>query len=283
MKRSRPEPPTGAEVLQAGGRGQTGNLLYFFPSEQPPLVLKVYCFRRSRWREFWKDVSERVFEGKRGATAATRCATERLILALWAREGFDVIRLVARPLPSGMEKPALWLEYCAAPVLAKVLTDPSRPPGEKLVWVELLGQALSRRHRRALELNDPRLVHEHGQIKHFFAQDKRLIAFDLEHGYRSGYPVVRAIGRELTGIADSLVRADGGGGEEFLRALMRGYANPPLVRAAAREATQRGGLAGIIRRLLGHLRGGKTDKTQVMARLVRLLEPEAGSPASARG
>jgi len=47
-------------VLQAGGRGQTGNLLYFFPSEQPPLVLKVYCFRRSRWREFWKDVSERV-------------------------------------------------------------------------------------------------------------------------------------------------------------------------------------------------------------------------------
>jgi hypothetical protein len=268
-------PPAGAEVLQAGGRGGTGNVLYFFPREQPPLVLKVYRPRRSRWNEFWKDISERVFEGKRGATAAIRCATERLILDLWAREGFDVIRRVERPLPGGGRMPALWLAYCQAPVLSELLANPDGPLEGKLRWVELLGQSLSRRHSRAAELHEPLLVHEHGQIKHFFAQGTRLVAFDMEHGYRPGYPVVRAVARELAGIACSLARADDRAGDQYLRVFAASYENRSLAKEAVREAIRGGGLAGIIRRRHDRQRGSRDDKTQVMERMAGLLELEA--------
>ena len=42
------------------------------------VFLKVYRARRSRLREALKDFSERVLEGKRGARATIRCATERI-------------------------------------------------------------------------------------------------------------------------------------------------------------------------------------------------------------
>jgi hypothetical protein len=271
-----PTPPAGAEVLQAGGRGGTGNVLYFFPREQPPLVLKVYRPRRSRWREFWKDISERALEGKRGATAAVRCATERLNLDLWAREGFDAIRRVERPLPAGVRMPALWLAYCEAPVLSKVLADPGGPLEGKLRWVELLGQSLSRRHSRAVELDEPLLAHEHGQIKHFFAQGTRLVAFDMEHGYKPGYPVVRAIARELAGIACSLARADYSAGDQFLRVFAASYTNRALAKEAVREATRGGGLAGRIRRRHDRKDGSGDHKTGTMERLEAWLHTGAG-------
>jgi len=279
MKLPNPTPPAGAEVLQAGGRGGTGNVLYYFSREQPPLVLKVYRFRRSRWGEFWKDISERVFEGKRGATAATRCATERLILDLWAREGFDVIRPVERPLPDGVEMPALWLTWCGAPVLSEVLADPGRPQAERLAWVERLGQSLSRRHSRAVELDEPLLVHEHGQIKHFFAQGGRLVAFDMEHGYKPSYPLVRAVARELAGGACSLARTDDSAEDQYLRVFAASYTNQPLAKEAVREAIRGGGLAGVVRRQHGRQGGLRDNKTHVMERLARLLEVRTGCPA----
>jgi len=77
---------------------------------------------------------------------------------------------------------------------------------------------MSRRHTRAMELNEPLLVHEHGHIKHFFVQGDRLIAFDLEHGFKPGYPIIKAVARELSGIAYSLVRSDETVAEQFLGA-----------------------------------------------------------------
>jgi len=101
-----PPTPAGAEILQAGGRGGTGNVLFVFRSEQPPVVLKVYRTRRSRSNELLKNFSERNLEGKRGATAAIRQATEKLSIDLWSREGFDVVPRVEKPLPAGITLPA---------------------------------------------------------------------------------------------------------------------------------------------------------------------------------
>lgn len=276
MRCQPPNPPPGAEILQAGGRGGTGNILYFFPREQPPLVLKVYRPRRSRLREFLKDFSQRVLEGKRGATASLRCATEKHNLDLWTREGFDVIPRLERPLPSGVTMPALWIEYCDAPLLSELLADRNRPLAMRGALVEVLGRSLSRRHSRAVELNEPLLIHEHGHIKHFFIQGNRLVAFDLEHGFKPDYPVIQAVARELAGIACSLARADETVGERFLFSLATGYTNKTLVKQAVREATRGGGLVGKIRRWHERKRDSEYDKTRVMERLEELLGLDAG-------
>jgi hypothetical protein len=266
-----PTPPEGAEILQAGGRGGTGNVLYLFRHERPPVVLKVYRTRRSRLNEFLKDFSERRLEGKRGATAIMRCATEKLNIDLWTNHGFDVVRRVERALPTRVTPPALWLEYCAGPVLWDVLADARRLTPMKLTLVESLGLSLSRRHTRAMELKEPLLVHEHGQIKHFFVQGDRLVAFDLEHGFEPGYPVVKAAAREVSGIASSLARADETMAEQFLRAFNAGYANKPLLKQVVVEATRGGGLIGKLRRWNESKRVSVPAKTRVMERLGELL------------
>lgn len=274
---SRLTPSAPVETLQAGGRGGTGNVLYCFRSDHPPVVLKVYRPRRSRIREFLKDVSERLLEGKRGATAARRCATERLSIDLWAGGGFDVVQRLERPQPSGLTFPALWLAHYSAPRLSDVLTDRRHPMAAKLSLVELLGASLSRRHTRAVELREPLLVHEHGNIKHFFVEGERLVAFDLEHGYRSGYPVIKAVAREIAGIACSLVRADAAAADQFLRALVAGYTNKPLLEQAVRETVHGGGLIGAIRRWRERRRPGNFTKTRVADRFAALLEGHAGN------
>ena len=267
-----PTPPEGAEILQAGGRGGTGNVLYLFRHTKPPLVLKVYRTRRSRLNEFLKNFSERNLEGKLGATAAIRHATEKRSIDLWSREGFDVVQRLERPLPAGLSLPALWLVYCPESVLWEVLRDRHLAVAMKLPLVGELGRSLSRRHTRAVELNEPLLVHEHGQVKHFFVQGDRLIAFDMEHGFKPGYPVVRAVARELSGIVYSLVRTDEAVAGQFLRALAAGYANKTLLRQAVNEVTRGGGLVGSIRRWQERKRVSGHNKTRLMEQLGECLE-----------
>ncbi|MCU0783874.1 MAG: hypothetical protein MUF81_07460 [Verrucomicrobia bacterium] len=271
MRRQPPPTPPGAEVLQAGGRGGTGNFLYLFRNETPPVVLKVYRYRRSRLREFLKNFSERALEGKRGATAAIRCATEKLSLDLWAREGFDVIQRIERPLPAGVTSPALWLTYYEATNLGEVLADPGHGLEAKLRLCEALGASLSRRHTRAVELQEPLLIHEHGNVKHFLVTENRLIAFDLEHGFKPGFPLVEAITRELAGVAQSLARADLTAADRFLSAFVAGYTNKNLLKQAIQQSSCGGGLAGKIRRWRERRRDSKHGKTRVMERLGKLL------------
>jgi hypothetical protein len=270
-----PPTPEGAEILQAGGRGGTGNVLYLFRNLQPPLVLKVYLTRRSRLKEFLKNFSERMLEGKRGATAAIRCATEQLNTDLWTREGFDVVQRSERSLPTGFTPPALWLAYCPGPILSEVLADRQRSMEGKLKLVRALGVSVSRRHTRALELNEPLLAHEHGHIKHFFVQGERLIAFDLEHGFKPGYPVLKAVAREISGIACSLVRSDQAAADQLLRAFAAGYANRPVLEQAIAQMTRGGGLIGKLRRWNERKREATLTKTRALERLGELLKPEA--------
>jgi hypothetical protein len=253
--------------MQAGGRDGSGNVLYLFRHETPPLVLKVYRWRRSPLREFFKNISERLFEGKRGATAAIRCATEKLNLNLWTREGFDVIRRVERPIPPGIPATALWLVYCEATNLRDLLADRVCAAEAKLTLCKQLGDSLSRRHTRAAELQEPLLVHEHGNVKHFLVAGERLIAFDLEHGFKPGFSIIEAVAREIAGVAQSIAQADTTIADRALSTFVTGYTNKNLLGQAIRQATCRGGIAGKIRRWRDGRRDLYEGKTNVMKRL----------------
>jgi len=267
--------PEGAEVLEASGRGGTGNVLFLFRAFDPPRVLKLYRVRRGRGRELLRGFSHRFIEGKRGAGAAARCQTERLLIDLWTREGFAVVKRIEAPLPPGANGPANWLEYVNAPSLQKLLADAGIDTGTRVAWAFRLGNDLCARHQRALQIGEPLLAHEHGSIAHFFAAGERLIAFDLEHGYRASFPVMEAIVRELEGIVRSLIRVEVPEAEDYVDALVRGYANHDLLRRAVRYGLKEGSLGRRVRRCRDSFRRRAAGKTHAL----HVLRSRLSNPA----
>jgi hypothetical protein len=213
--------PPGADVLDASGRGGTGNVIVAYRHADPPRVLKIYRTRRSRLREALGDFAHRFLEGKRGATATARCATERLLIDAWTRAGFEVVRRLDLPPPPGLEHPSNWLALATGPTLRDVLQDAGVPVSRKQDLLRRLGRECARRHQVALETGNRRLLHERGHVAHVFVEGDRLVVFDLENAYRDDYPVARAAARELTGFARSLASLRDAVPAQ--RALMQGY------------------------------------------------------------
>ena len=267
--------PEGAEILEASGKGGTGNVLYRVPDGGELFVLKVYRYRRSRTREVMRTLSHLLIEGKRGAGPKARCQTERESLELWAREGFRVVKPLNRALPSGLVHPATWLPYRPSPILSDVIRDNTVELTRKTKLIKTLGRDMSARHHRAGERNEPLLIHEHGNINHFFVEDDHLIAFDLENGFRKGYPILEAIAQEIAGVARSIVRADPAHADDLLKAWIDGCTHRDLLREATRHAVHGKGPARKIKRWHDRrTRPGKA-KTDVMERLLGLMGEQA--------
>jgi hypothetical protein len=263
--------PEGAEILAAGGRGGTGNVLLLFRGGPQPRVLKLYRCRRSRLREALRRFSCRFLERKLGGGAAARCRTERRLLRHWKAEGFDVIACFDDAAPPGVRGPALWLEYCVAPNLRDVVSDPRADGERKRSALRRLGEAMSRRHQRARRNNDPLLVHEHGNINHFFLCGERVVAFDLENAFRPGYPVLEAIGQELAGVARSIERADPGHAAGLLESWVEGYEDRSLLREAALHMLRGRGLGRRLRRWFDTATRPGKSKTAAMEHVQRLI------------
>ncbi len=235
-------------------------------------MLKLFLPRRPPWRSAFGGISHRAFEGKRGISPAARHETERVSLALWAQEGFDVPRLLEGARPEWAEPaPFLWLEYAPGRRLRDVLVDTSEPQAEREALARRLGAADGRRHRRALELNQPLLLHEHPTTKHVLLSGDRLVTIDLENGYRAGYCVMSAITRELAGVLRSLQEGAPPPFDQGIpRAYLEGYGDRALLERAADLARSRtpGWLAW---RLSDQLRRREHSKAAVMQRLADAL------------
>jgi len=197
------------------------------------VLVKEYGAKRSALRLALVQLGHWTFAGKSPATARGRCANERAVVALWAREGFDVFRF----LPEETERAGrrrnvfAWEE---GRTLYDTLGDPAEPEAQNLERLGRFGAAWARRHRRALELSEPRLLHEHGTFRHVLVAGRRLITFDLEVSWVRRGSVERLAGREVAAFVRSLARASVP--ERFeprLRALVAGYADRALLRRLA--------------------------------------------------
>lgn len=258
---------------------ETGNLLLRVDGPVPR-VLKVFRSRRGRWREGFSSLSHRLFEQKRGVSPEERCETERLSLALWRREGFDVPALDDAPppawLPAGL--PSLWLEFTPGSSLFWVLLDEQRPEAERCALAKRLGVEHARRHRRALELSEPLLLQEHPTTKHVLVHGERLVTIDLEGGYAPGYSVAAGIALDLAGTLRSFSHGPPDLTAALPAAYLGGYRDRALVEqalAAAFSSTP----AWAAWRLSDRLRRGDRGKAGVLLRL-RALLASGGPPLS---
>ncbi|MGE3164744.1 MAG: hypothetical protein AB7O52_07555 [Planctomycetota bacterium] len=266
------------------GHGSLGNLLLRFDDVHGhgPVILKIYR-RRGAWAaELFRSASHRVFEGRRACDPVARCDTERRSLALWQREGFDVPALIDLPIPPGLTAPALWCEYCPGRTLAETLMDATVAPLQQRTLLVRLGADLARRHRRALDRNEPLLVQEHGATTHVLVSEGRLVAFDLEGGFRPGFPVLEAITQELSSYLRSIARkAIHLPLETALAAFRGGYADLDLLEQLRRWTIESPSLIRHLKRW-GDRRRERADLGKC-ALLDRLLDAEPDRAAHRAG
>lgn len=225
--------PSGVRLISGPGRSQyeRGNLLFRCSEPGGDVLLKIYRQRKSGWSDFWGNVSERWFEGKRGVSAARRRDTEAAGLAAWGAAGCDVPRLVERERPDWVgDHPFLAMEFVDGPTLYEVLADPARSPAERRRRVGQLARDYARRHRCALERGDPLLVHEHAMARHVLVSEDRLVTFDFEHAHRPGFPLPVAIAFELSSTLRSLERLGADGFDAFVES----YAEPKILEESCR-------------------------------------------------
>jgi len=263
--------PPQAEVLKAGGRGNTGNVTLLFKHMTPPLVLKVYRTLDSRGRELMRTFSNVALENKRGASPEQRRRTEQAALELWSREGFAVPAVVTRPLPGGIAGPALWLRYMDGIRLSDVLDDPAVAVDVKLGWIRRYANESSCRHQRAFDLREPLLVHEHPAACHVMLDGTRMITFDFENGYRSRCPVREGVASEVAGFLRTVARHLGDQAPAAIRAYAEGYADRERLGGLVQYYTEGCSCYRLAKRLADRRRRRVFGKTWAMQALRNAL------------
>lgn len=195
-------------------------------------VFKLFGRKRTWLRESLRDLGQRVLVGKTGVRAERRARVEREVLDLWRREGFDVPRVEADvALPKGVAPPVVVMEFVAGRPLDQVVADPGVALAEKERLLARLGREWRRRHARAAELDEPKLIQVHASLDHVIhhashaGSAERLVTFDFEVAWTRRHPIARLAAWELDREHESLARCAPPGELAALRAaLARGYA-----------------------------------------------------------
>jgi tRNA A-37 threonylcarbamoyl transferase component Bud32 len=264
--------PAHVRLVSGPGRSgyERGNLLFRSSEPGGDALLKVYRRRKSAWNDFWADFWEVGFERKRGASARRRCETEAASLALWREAGFDVPRLLARERPRWIgAHPFLAMEFIQGRTLHECLLDPELPLEDRQAWVARLARESARRHRCALDRDEPLLVHEHAMSRHVLVARDRLVTFDFEHGYRSGYPVALALTHEIASAVRSLW-IDDRFAEPFVRVFVDAYSEPEILAQSCRRFGS-GALRWRGYRAFERRHRGSRSKSEAMARLAAMI------------
>jgi hypothetical protein len=245
-----------ATLLAAGKRGDGRHFVVRARIGGRDLVVKLYGRKRDAVRDFLRDVGQRLLVGKSGVRAARRAATERRVLALWRREGFDVPELIEDvALPAEIVQPRVVMEYVPGRTLDAFVADRSVALEEKRRVVTRLARELARRHARARALREPLLIQVHASLGHVLhvrageagagpaaapsaaPANERLVTFDFEVAWTRRRGLEAMVRQEFTHYRDSLAKGSlPAERSELAKAFADGYAADVAgaVRVAAR-------------------------------------------------
>jgi len=263
--------PAGASVLEASGKGGSGNILLLFDELDPPRVLKVYRTRRSLFRETLRTFSQVVLEGKTGSCPDDRYETEHMVQQVWKNAGFCAIEIFHDSVPEEISDPALWLEYLPRPNLQQVLKDATTEATRRTALLRQLGEETCRREMLADERGEALLIHEHATLNHFFVDGDRLVAFDFENGYRPGFSVQEAVVQELSTLLRSITRLNPDTSSADLQAFLDGYGNKEFLRSMLLHGVKATGPRRILKRWYDRKSRPGKSKTDVMERVLDLM------------
>jgi hypothetical protein len=195
--------PTDSEVLRLADitdkehLAGAGNWLYKIPFRGGHAVLKGYFGNRNPLLHMKKTVGNILLTGRTSHMPAARCKHERECIEVWEKHGFTCFgihpEVVFEDLPKGQY---LLFDYVPGLHFKNYFADESKHLEERMTtWRRYLLE-WHRRHKAAVENDEPRLIHENGDVKHVMLWKDDFVYFDFEICFRS-YDIRDLVGREL--------------------------------------------------------------------------------------
>jgi tRNA A-37 threonylcarbamoyl transferase component Bud32 len=197
-----------AEVLAMSKRGDGSHRVLKIEYQGKPVVVKCYGLKGSRLQALSRQFGSRLLLGKSTYTARGRYATERAVLELWRREGFDTPRVLDIPELAGAGQPCLAMEFVPGELMSKIIRSADVPLSRKKELVARFAETAGRRHGRAIELAEPGLIFKHPTFSHIIVSDDRLFHFDFEQSLTHAGSLERYIRHEIAGFLHALPRSD---------------------------------------------------------------------------
>ncbi len=215
---------------------KNGNYLYKVPFRGGWAVLKTYYDSHGFWGRVKKTISNVLYSGQTSYMPRTRCRIERECLALWGRHGFRVFDAydgVEVEAPGCRPGAYRLLEYVQATKLLHHLKDESLPLDARFATYRRFLKEWSRRHDLAIQLREPRLVHENGDMNHVMLVGDGFLWFDFEMVYRFPSSVAGNVSHEIVQyIWDAHKQIPEGMRARFLDETIAGYPARERLRGA---------------------------------------------------
>lgn len=212
-----------AEVLAESRRGDGSHRVLKIQHQGSPVVVKCYGLKGSRLQALSRQFGSRLLLGKSSYTARGRCDTERSVLELWRREGFDVPAVLDLAQLAQAGQPCLALEFVPGELMSKRIRSSEVSLARKKELVARFAQTAGRRHSRAIELSEPGLIFKHPTFSHIIVSGERLFHFDFEQALTHAGSINRYIRHEIAGFLHALPRADTALFAELFSAFRAGY------------------------------------------------------------
>ena len=229
-----------AQTLNISRRGDGRQRVMKVVHNEKFVILKCYGLKRKLPRVLFRQFGSFFLGAKSSITVKARHDTELNVLSLWKQEGFDVPEVYPLlKLPQDISN-CIAMEYIPSPTVAKVLQDDQKSLVLKKEVITRYAQVWGKRHTRALELGEPRLLQEHPTLSHVFVSQERLVHFDFEIVFTRKKDLERLVRREIVGILRSMAKTRGNVFYPLLDTLLDAYPNLSHFRQTACELLRYG-------------------------------------------
>jgi len=171
-----------------------------------PVLLKIYGLKRTGFRTGWRRVW-RIFDvGQSSFQTNGRFQTEREVLDLWHRDGFDVPKILSPAFLSEFQQPCLAMEFIEGQSLGEVLKSNEVSLDHKKALITTFCQEMGRRHERALDCKEIRLLVFRPNVRGVLVSGDRLVYIDFETVYTPRRDLERIVRKEIAGFFYSLAK-----------------------------------------------------------------------------
>ena len=197
----------GGELLNFSSRGDGTHCIIKLMDDSTPMVLKLYGSKRNSFRTSLKKYLSLFDVGQSSFSTHARFQTEREVLSLWQREGFDVPKIYSPAFLAGFDQPHIAIEWIPGQTLTTLLHDPIISLDQKKYLISRFCQEMARRHERALEHREVRLLLFHPSVNRILISNDRLVYIDFEVVYSPKRDLERIVRKEIAGFLYSIARS----------------------------------------------------------------------------
>lgn len=226
-----------ASLLDWSRRGDGRQALIRLDLGGGSVVLKSYGLKRSAFNSLWRHLAHRTYAGKSSMFPKGRCETERRLLRMWAQHGFRVPGLIEVHGLQECPLPLLAIEHIDGPTMDAYFGDPEVPVARKQELVTQVAQAMGERHSKAIELNEPGLVHDRPGLNSILVEAEGPVFFDLEITQLRTPSVAQLASHEILGFLCSLAKRTHESFPEYLAPFVAAYPHREQLLRVQRDTT----------------------------------------------